>query len=164
MEEDIFKNVPEGIVEDLKIKYEEYKATAEEPVLTFEEFSSKIYEIGLLTKEIEVHEKELEELNSKKEAVEKRLEEIEAELFEIESEKLLEDFSSTYEIIANDSNLTSEEKLDKLKAYYYTVVRNMAKEIRFLNNLNALIKEQDSEGFNDVLLINFNEFVKNHYD
>ena len=81
MEEDIFKDVPEETVEDLKTKYEDYKATAKEPVLTFEEFSSKIYEIGLLTKEIEVHEKELEELNSKKAEVEKRLEEIEAELF-----------------------------------------------------------------------------------
>lgn len=46
----------------------------------------------------------------------------------------------------------------------YTVVRNIAKKFKFLNNLNSLIKEQDSEGFNDVLLIEFNEFINSHYD
>ena len=83
---------------------------------------------------------------------------------EAEVEELLSDFNNVYEIIVNEEDLTQEEKLDKLKLYYYTVVRNIAKEFKFLNNLNSLVKEQDSKGFNDVLLINFVEFVKDHYD
>ena len=40
----------------------------------------------------------------------------------------------------------------------------MAKEVKFLANVYGLIKEQDSEGFNDVLLIDFHEYIKQFYN
>ena len=161
MSEDVLASVPEDVLQYIKNRYEDYKATAEEPVLTFEDYFFKVYDlalntVGLINKKAMI-EKEIVEL-------EQELEEVNNELAKTESEELLEDFTKVYGIIVNDNELTQEEKLDKLKAYYYTVVRNIAKEIKFLNNLNSLIKEQDSEGFNDVLLIEFNDFVKRHYD
>ena len=165
MEGDIFKDIPEEVIEEAKVKYEDYLTKpSDKPKLTFEEFSSKIYELGLLTKELEELGKELKEIENRKIEKEQKLEEINSKLNEAESEELLSDFKNVYDIIINDSSLTHEEKLDKLKAYYYTVVRNIAKEVTFLNNLNELIKEQDSEGFNDVLLIDFNEYIKRFYD
>ncbi len=164
MEEVIFKDIPEEVIEEAKVKYEDYLTKpSDKPKLTFEEFSSKIYELGLLTKELEKLEKELKEIENRKIEKEQKLEEIETKLLEVESEELLNDFKNVYELIVNDNDLTQKEKLDKLKAYYFNVVRNVAKEIKFLNNLNGLIKEQDSEGFNDVLLIEFNEYIKRFY-
>ena len=63
--EDIFKDVPEDVIERIKQHYETYKITVEEPVLTFEDFSLKIYELGLLYNEIKEKEKEI--LDIKKE-------------------------------------------------------------------------------------------------
>ena len=40
----------------------------------------------------------------------------------------------------------------------------MAKEVRFLNNINELLKEQDSEGYTDVLLIDFYDYIKQFYN
>lgn len=161
MAEDMFKAVPEDVLQYIKNRYEEYKSTAIEPVLTFEEYSLKIYDLAINVVGL-INSKKLIEEDIKE--LEQELEEVNNELAEAESEELLEDFNKVYGIIVNEEDLTQEEKLDKLKAYYYTVVRNIAKEFKFLNNLNDLIKEQDSEGYNDVLLINFMEFVKSHYD
>ena len=160
MEEDILKNVPEDVLQYIKDRYEDYKATAIEPVLTFEEYSLKIYDLAINVVGL-INSKKLIEEDIKE--LEQELEEVNNELAEAEAEELLEDFNKVYGIIVNEEDLTQEEKLDKLKAYYYTVVRNIAKEFKFLNKLNEMIKEQDSEGYNDVLLINFIEFVKDHY-
>ena len=159
MEEDIFKAVPEDVLQYIKNRYKAYKAAAKEPVISFEDYFFKVYDLAI----------EIVGLKNKKDLIEEDIQYLEKDLAEVnykltESEELLEDFSKVYDIIINDSSLSHEEKLDKLKAYYYTVVRNIPKEIKFLNNLNGLIKEQDSEGFNDVLLIEFNEFVNSHYD
>ena len=35
------ENIPEKSVERLHLKYDEYKATAEEPIFTFKEFSAR---------------------------------------------------------------------------------------------------------------------------
>jgi len=159
--EDILKDVPEDVLQYIKNRYEDYKAAAEEPYLDFEAYFFKVYDLAIdvvgLKNKKELIEEDIESL-------EKELEEVNSKIAEVEAEELLADFSKVYDIIINDNDLTQEEKLDKLKAYYYTVVRNIAKEVKFLNNLNDLIKEQDSEGFNDVLLIDFYEFVKVHYD
>jgi len=161
MAEDMFKAVPEDVLQYIKNRYEEYKATAKEPVLNFEDYFFKVYDlaldtVGLINKKEMIEEEIIE--------TEQRIKELNEELAEIEAEELLEDFNKVYGIIVNEVDLTQEEKLDKLKAYYYTVVRNIAKEFKFLNKLNEMIKEQDLEGYNDVLLINFIEFVKDHYD
>ena len=159
--EDVLKDVPEDVLQYIKKRYDEYKATAKEPYLDFETYFFKVYDLAidvvglknkkeLIEEDIEILENELEEFNSK--------------IAEAEAEELLTDFSKVYDIIINDSSLNHDEKLDKLKAYYFTSVRNVAKEIKFLNNLNSLIKEQDSEGFNDVLLIDFHEYIKQFYD
>lgn len=162
--EDMFKDVPEAVVKVAEEKYKRYEAAAKEPVLTFEEYTVKLYRLYFLNKQSEYKQKELIELKAEIKGIDKELEELNSILYENEAEELLADFNKVYEIIFNDSSLSHEEKLDKLKAYYYTVVRNIAKEVKFLNNLNGLIKEQDSEGFNDVLLIDFYDFVKVHYD
>lgn len=161
MAEDILKDVPEDVLNYIKDKYEDYKATSEKPALTFEEYSLKIYDVAINVVGL-INSKKLIEDDIKE--LEQELEKVNTELAEDEAEELLTDFNKVYEIIVNEEDLTQEEKLDKLKLYYYTVVRNITREFKFLNKLNALVKEQDSEGFNDVLLINFMEFVKDHYD
>ena len=42
----------------IKKRYEDYVATAEEDVLTFEEFNVLIFKIGILSNEIRLHETE----------------------------------------------------------------------------------------------------------
>ena len=140
MEEDIFKDVPEETIEDLKVKYEHYKATAIEPKLTLEEYISKSLELESLNKEIELLNNEINELEAKSEFSKKELEEVHKKLAEAEAEKLIVNFNKFYETIVNDSDLTSEEKLKQLKAYYFTSVRNMFKEVKFLNNLQLILK------------------------
>lgn len=154
MAEDIFKDVPEDVLQYIKVRYEKYKVTAEEPVISFEDYILKVYDLAIT----------VVGLKNQKETIEEEIVEVEKEIAEVEAEDLLNDFNKVYEIIVNDIDLTQKEKLDNLKAYYLTVVRDMAKEVKFLNNLNSLIKEQDSEGYTDVLLIDFNEYVKQFYD
>lgn len=164
MKEDIFKDVPEEIIEDLKVKYEHYKATVKEPKLTLVEYISESLEAEILTKEIVTLEEEKAKIEVNIKSLEKKIEENNKKLAEAEAEKLIANFNGFYETIANDTDLTSEEKLKQLKAYYFTSVRNMFKEVKFLNNLHELIKqqEQEEEGI-DVILIDFEDYVKQFY-
>lgn len=161
MEEDIFKSVPEDVLQYIKNRYEDYKATAKEPVLDFKTYFFKIYDLAITTVGL-INKKELIEEDIKE--LEEELKEVNSKLAEAEAEELLLDFTKFYDVVINDSSLNHEEKLDKLKAYYLTVVRDMAKEVKFLANVYGLIKEQDSEGFNDVLLIDFHEYIKQFYN
>ena len=164
MEEYIFKDVLEETIEDLKVKYEHYKATAKEPKLTLKEYISISLEKEELTKELELLNKEIAKYEANIESIEKKIEETNKKLAEAEAKRLIANFNGFYETIINDTDLTSEEKLKQLKAYYFTSVRNMFKEVKFLNNLHEMIKqqEQEEEGI-DVILIDFEDYVKQFY-
>ena len=56
------ENIPEKTVERLHLKYDEYKATAEEPIFTFKEFCSKMQYLETLVEEIDYYKKEKSKL------------------------------------------------------------------------------------------------------
>lgn len=157
--EDIFKDVPEGIIEELKQKYFIYTIqTLDNPILTFEEYSKKVYELGVLTKELDSKTKELAKIKNE-------IEDIKFSLASEDVDYFINNFKSVFLMVLNEGSLTSEEKLDKLKAYYLTVVRNIEKEFKFLNCLHEAINEGlDSEEGAEAILIDLEAYVKKFYE
>ena len=66
MDEDVFNSVPEDVLQYIKVRYEEYKSTAKEPVLDFEDYFFKVYDLAIdvvgLKNKIESDKEELNEL------------------------------------------------------------------------------------------------------
>ena len=159
MGKDILENVPEDILQYIKHGYEDYKATVTKPI-NFETYFFKVYDLTInivgLKNQIGIIEEEIVEF-------EEEFKEVNLRLASAETEDMLEDFNIFYDVVINDTSLNQEDKLTKLKAYYLTTVRNITKEFKFLNNLNSMIKEQDSEGYTDILLTDFYSYVKQFY-
>lgn len=156
--EDIFKDVPEATIEELKQKYFIYTIqTLDNPILTFEEYSKKVYELGTLNKELESKTEELTKIKNE-------IEELKSSLVSEDVDFFINNFQSVFLMVLNEGSLTAEEKLDKLKVYYLTVVRNIEKEFKFLNCLHKAINEGlDSEDGVETILIDLETYVKQFY-
>ena len=156
--EDIFKDVPEGSIEELKQKYFIYTIQAiEEPVLTFEEYVEEVKKLDRLTNEVESKTEELAKLKSE-------VNELNFKLAAEDVDYFINNFETVFFMVLNSGSLTSEEKLAKLKAYYLTVVRNIEKEFKFLNYLHEVITEGfDSEEGTEVILLDLEAYVKQFY-
>ena len=97
------------------------------------EFIINIQKKEDLLKKAEVHEKELNKLEVEVASIDDRLKQIATDINITESVEKL-DFNNVYETIFHDTSLTETVKLERLKAYYLTVVRDIGKEDKFLNN------------------------------
>ncbi|MBR2808687.1 MAG: hypothetical protein IKE33_00440, partial [Erysipelotrichaceae bacterium] len=148
----------EGIIEELKQKYFIYaNQTLDNPILTFEEYSKKVYELGVLTEELDSKTKELAKIKNE-------IEELKFSLASEDVDFFINNFQSVLFMVLNEGSLTSEEKLDKLKAYYFTFVRNIEKEFKFLNCLHKAINDGlDSDEGAEAILIDLEAYVKQFY-
>ena len=145
------EDIPEKSVERLHLKYDEYKATAEEPIFTFKEFCSKMQYLETLVEEIDYYKKEKSKLESEIEVLKKELN-FDSKITDVEVDKLIMDFNNFYDEVI-DSSLRYDEKFKKLELYYLNVVRNIDNEFKLLHSIqNRINEELKTDGVNSLLI------------